>query len=82
MELINAWGTIGVLPQGMFRFVAIWQTFLLPNFSPATKMICDGQARSCCTNCATAEPIPSGLSSWMKCTPGTVISLRFAHVRI
>jgi hypothetical protein len=31
MELINASGTIGVLPQGMLGFVAIWQTLLLPS---------------------------------------------------
>jgi hypothetical protein len=31
MELINASGIIGVLPQGMFRVVAIWQTSLVPS---------------------------------------------------
>jgi hypothetical protein len=34
------------------------------------------------TSCATVSPISSGLSSWMKCRPLTVVSVRLGHVRM
>src|SRR5262249_27289852 len=43
-----------------------------------------GQPRWCCrmrwTKSATACPMAAALSSWMKCTPGTVISVWLGQV--
>src|SRR3546814_3288537 len=54
----------------------LWFVLILEN-----EPVPDYAGRNRRTNAAIAAPISSGLSSWMKWAPATVISVWFGHVR-
>src|SRR3546814_7737842 len=61
----------GGWPSPRLWFVRILENEPVPDYA--------GRNRR--TNAAIAAPISSGLSSWMKWAPATVISVWFGHVR-